>query len=480
MAEITLSDLLAWEPRLRPSPANGSSTHLEREVTWAVAARATVPLLPPLRGGELVLLPRRVVAESGVEIAPLLRELAGHGVAAVLLEPEIVPAGRSPLPIVTLSTGPIGPDLEGELNRMLTERRGDLYRAGTELGRVLAGLTTAGATIEQMLSATVAALGIPAAVFDRQGLPLETAGPRAGTGRDEERVTVELVGGERLALGPVGPDARALARMVAERVAVAVEAGLARVARDRPRGPARAAALSAFLTGVGNGSPAAQAAALGLPADASYRVALIAPTVSPGEIQRALSVLGVTHDAGTIDGATALVIDVRGGAPPAGWGKRPKGTGRRPQAGGGWLALSGAERGAASLPETARQARYVAALIREGLIAGPVARFDMVGDIGIYRLLYRSWGTPELAAFAAEALGELPGRDKRGALRKTLLTYLETGGSHVDAAAHLGIHRNTLAYRLKQIATLTGHDPADPSGRLPLHVALLASSLPPP
>ncbi|MEZ4497808.1 MAG: helix-turn-helix domain-containing protein [Thermomicrobiales bacterium] len=62
---------------------------------------------------------------------------------------------------------------------------------------------------------------------------------------------------------------------------------------------------------------------------------------------------------------------------------------------------------------------------------------------------------------------------------ETLLTFLECGGSHVDAAKQLNIHRNTLAYRLKQIADATQRDPAEPSARLTLHLALLGSMLPP-
>ena len=121
----------------------------------------------------------------------------------------------------------------------------------------------------------------------------------------------------------------------------------------------------------------------------------------------------------------------------------------------------------------------MAGLLVAGLLPGPVARFDALEEIGAFRLLYDWWGSPELAAFAAAALGELPARDRRSSLRRTLLAYLETGGSHVDAAARLGIHRNTLAYRLKQIAALTGVDPSDPSKRLLLHLGLLAGSLPP-
>jgi PucR family transcriptional regulator, purine catabolism regulatory protein len=113
------------------------------------------------------------------------------------------------------------------------------------------------------------------------------------------------------------------------------------------------------------------------------------------------------------------------------------------------------------------------------LIQGPVGRFDVLPDLGAYRLLYRLWGSGDLTTFTADALGELATRDRRGTLRRTLLAYLDAGGSHVDAASRLGIHRNTLSYRLKQIATLTRCEPTDPSTHLVLHLALLAASLPP-
>jgi len=109
----------------------------------------------------------------------------------------------------------------------------------------------------------------------------------------------------------------------------------------------------------------------------------------------------------------------------------------------------------------------------------PVARFDAVDDLGPYRLLYRLWGTSELAQFSSDALGDLVIHDRRGSLRETLLTFLECGGSHVEAARQLNIHRNTLAYRLKQIADYTRRDPADPGARLTLHLALLGLMLPP-
>jgi purine catabolism regulator len=51
---------------------------------------------------------------------------------------------------------------------------------------------------------------------------------------------------------------------------------------------------------------------------------------------------------------------------------------------------------------------------------------------------------------------------------RALLAY----GSVGEAAAALGIHRNTVAYRLRGIEAATGWRLADPQLRLPLSVAL--------
>ncbi|GAA2793546.1 PucR family transcriptional regulator [Crossiella cryophila] len=54
----------------------------------------------------------------------------------------------------------------------------------------------------------------------------------------------------------------------------------------------------------------------------------------------------------------------------------------------------------------------------------------------------------------------------------TLRTFLGTGHNRSQSAAELHIHRNTLNYRLRRIATLTGHSPADPAGARILAAAL--------
>ncbi|MGH2534337.1 MAG: hypothetical protein ACRDJW_18865, partial [Thermomicrobiales bacterium] len=176
MAELTLADLVAWEPRLRIAADNGpeNGTHrpsgaldrwAERELTWVVTARASAPMLPLLRGGELVILPARVLADSGASLPLLLRELSTHDVTGVVLDAPAPPS--SPIPALIVDA--VTPDLENDLNRLLTQQRGEIYRTGTELGRRLATLTTAGGDLADILGAAETFLGVGAGVVDARG-----------------------------------------------------------------------------------------------------------------------------------------------------------------------------------------------------------------------------------------------------------------------------------------------------------------------
>lgn len=79
-----------------------------------------------------------------------------------------------------------------------------------------------------------------------------------------------------------------------------------------------------------------------------------------------------------------------------------------------------------------------------------------------------------LADLAAETLEPLIAFDAaHGAqLIPTLDTYLLQNGSVAAVAADLGLHRNTVRYRLAQIAELTGYDPAVTADRVHLYLAL--------
>jgi DNA-binding PucR family transcriptional regulator len=64
-------------------------------------------------------------------------------------------------------------------------------------------------------------------------------------------------------------------------------------------------------------------------------------------------------------------------------------------------------------------------------------------------------------------------------LARTAEVYLDRAGQAARTAAELGIHRQTLYYRLSRVEKLTGLDLDDGEDRLLLHMALKAARLRP-
>jgi sugar diacid utilization regulator len=62
-------------------------------------------------------------------------------------------------------------------------------------------------------------------------------------------------------------------------------------------------------------------------------------------------------------------------------------------------------------------------------------------------------------------------------LVRTLSVFIESGHNRHQSAADLHVHCNTLNYRLRRIATLTGHNPADPADARLLAAALIIRDL---
>ncbi|MDQ0277741.1 purine catabolism regulator [Arthrobacter silviterrae] len=101
--------------------------------------------------------------------------------------------------------------------------------------------------------------------------------------------------------------------------------------------------------------------------------------------------------------------------------------------------------------------------------------------LSLTSLLLASEDVP-MADMAAEALGPLVAFDSaHGAeLMETLESYLRLNGSVAAVADALTLHRNTVRYRLTQIAELTGYDPAVTPDRVQLWLALSVRRLSPP
>lgn len=72
----------------------------------------------------------------------------------------------------------------------------------------------------------------------------------------------------------------------------------------------------------------------------------------------------------------------------------------------------------------------------------------------------------------------VPLQTSGGALLETISAYLGTGRSLEGAARDLYVHPNTVRYRLRKVAELTGWDPLDARESFVLQVALAAGRLP--
>ncbi|OQR63704.1 PucR family transcriptional regulator [Streptomyces maremycinicus] len=116
--------------------------------------------------------------------------------------------------------------------------------------------------------------------------------------------------------------------------------------------------------------------------------------------------------------------------------------------------------------EASASARAV--LAEPGL--GPVARWASIGPYRLLTALPRETAQdPAVRALLAPAHRELA---------RTAEVYLDRAGQAGRTAAELGIHRQTLYYRLSRVEQLTGLDLDDGEDRLLLHMTLKAARLP--
>jgi hypothetical protein len=489
--DVTLDDLLIIEPRLSLLDCNGATLPSHREplevpATWAVTTRALAPHLPMLRGGEIILALPRVVTELGEGIGLLLREAVSRNASAVVIangsDSKVGHAAAAlGLPVLTWREE-LALDTETSINRRLTEWRGSLYRLGSEFERQVADVGGPNAGVGPVLRVASSISGLALSVTDAHGRKIATFGePLAADSPVSEQFRIEVDGNGHLTIGPFDVEQRPLARFLGDRIAALVDAALRHDEAAKPRGARRLEATEALLNWRrGNASELRAAAlALGLDPDAHFFVA-VAHVGNEQALLRALTPLGAVYPAGGTNGKRSALVGANSRIASS-WSARVADIKRRWEqehdADGETLALSAPAFGVASVPGAAREAEFVASLQRSPEFTRRAASFDSVDDVGAMRLLYHLRETRELRAFVSQALGGLEQRDHRGTLRQTLRAFLESGGSQVDASHRLGIHRNTLAYRLRRIGELVGRDVADPGTWLTLHLALRASEI---
>jgi hypothetical protein len=452
---------------------------------WVRVLRARVPALDVLEPGDLVIVPAStlpVVAPTDADARDLVETLARSGAAALLLVPG---PGGDPFgpfgPVATeagiaaiVASGSDPAALERRVIGYLVDRRGELERQASALESDLARLAMAGSGLD----ALAAAIGS----FLRRAVALE--------GRRSDALAVHA---------PTDvPDA-----------AAAVTAYLSRPAVNGQRVPLPGAP--------GDPSPAGWLVLLGdrpmgdLDSIAAERVAplLSLELMLEAQVRRARDEAG-RSDMLPSDGPPWVVLFARQSEPVDGGPTREEIRSElRFRFAARRLALRGTSESLelravaapeASDPDGLRVAERVAEFLGrsvavsrpfhepaerpaaeasaratleavERLVEPPrVARADR---LPAYRLLAALGNLPD-DRIQASALLEplLSGRSASVNERlATLRAILDHGGAG-EAAAVLGIHRNTLAYRVRNLERLTGWDLADPELRLALSVAI--------
>lgn len=126
-------------------------------------------------------------------------------------------------------------------------------------------------------------------------------------------------------------------------------------------------------------------------------------------------------------------------------------------------------RGLADLAEAWQEASAAARAAAAESRFGPVANWSAIGP---YRLL-TALPAEATADPAVRALLTPPNKE----LARTAEVFLDCAGQASRTAAALGIHRQTLYYRISRVQQLTGLDLNDGEDRLLLHMALKSARL---
>ncbi|MFE3884493.1 PucR family transcriptional regulator [Streptomyces lydicus] len=120
------------------------------------------------------------------------------------------------------------------------------------------------------------------------------------------------------------------------------------------------------------------------------------------------------------------------------------------------------------LPATWREALDAARAARAEPRLGPVTQWDALGPYRMLTALPDTAPDPAVGPLLAPAHAELA---------RTAEVFLDCAGQAGRTAQALGIHRQTLYYRLGRVEKLTGLDLDDGEHRLLLHMALKAARL---
>jgi PucR family transcriptional regulator, purine catabolism regulatory protein len=475
-----------------------ASAAAAREIAWVRVLRSRVPALDALEPGDVVIAPATVaadVARTSEDAAALVEALGGRA-AALIVTGHDAAGGASPLveaaagagiPVLRLPATEAAP-LERSVIAWLVNRRAALEEQAAGLERRLEQLALGGADLGALVAAFGGFLGRGAVLEGRRGDALAVHAPAEIPAAAAAASRFLATGGGvalrvPLPLAPVDPSRRPdLARYGEPALrASLVLLGDAPVGELERMATERAAALLALeLTRDAAVQRARETArrSEALPSDGPPWVVLVARQVGREDVEeheqreafraelrmlasnRRLTLRGDSESLEFRLVAVADAADPQGLAIAgrvAGFLERTVAVSRPFADPGG---RPGAEAEARATLEAAE--RYAA--------SPPVVRADRVAA---YRLLGNLHNLPDGLGLARALLEPLlGGRPALVAERlETLRVVLDRPGL-AEAAAALGVHRNTVAYRIRRIESLGGWDLQDPELRLSLAVAV--------
>ncbi|HEU4673264.1 MAG TPA: helix-turn-helix domain-containing protein [Candidatus Limnocylindrales bacterium] len=485
----TLADLRASIfPAAIDASAAAAPPPEEIAVGWVRVMRSRVPAFDALDAADLVVAPGEALtvaapdAAATVALADALSEARVAGVLVVGL--PAAPGGLAEslgaraVRLYVLATGEPG-SVERSAIGFLVNRRAELDRIAGDLERRLESLALAGRGSDALVGEVAAALGRGVALEDRRGTPAAVHAPPGadtaaaarflGAAGRSPAIRVPLPGAEgartggSLALLGDAPVTE-LERVVADRIAPVLALALAR--DDAERTARDAARRSDALPGAGPPWVVVVARQADLERTAREAIRRDVRLLAPA---RRLALRG---DADSLELRAVLAGD-----PPDPVADDL--TRRVAAAVGRPVARSRPFERRADRAVAEAEARttleawelLAAGISGAGVRGGPsVARAER---LPAYRLLVAVHNLPDGRRAAEALLAPLRGGSPRAvAERLATLRVVLREGAGAEAAATLGVHRNTLAYRVRRIEALSGWRLSDPELRLPLLIAL--------
>jgi PucR C-terminal helix-turn-helix domain len=483
-----------------------------REVGWARVLKARVPAFDALEAGDLAIVPAgalAAVAPGSTEAAALVAEFIRARVAALLLvegEPGGGAAAIEALAVAVASAGlpafrspRLDPSaLERSVIGFLVNRRAELDRQATLLEARLETLALEGTDLTALVGAVGAWLGRAVALEGRRGDPLAVHAPpdvpgaaaaaQAYLARPRSvalRVALPAAPTTSTTGGPAarGPAVSGSPRGTPDRH----RSGSLALLGDRPPSQLErivveriAPLLALELARDASVRRARDATARGdaLPTDGPPWVVLLADQAPPGgeatleareELRRELRLLAPGRRLALRGDAASLELRVVLAASPDDAGALAAGE-RIGRFLDRTVAVSRPFSDPTDRPAAEAEARATLEAARPLVPRPAVARADR---LPAYRLLGGLHNLPDGLREARALLEPLFGgregaRAERLATLRALLDHPGAG----EAAAALGVHRNTLAYRVRRIEELGGWSLADPDLRLALAMAV--------